>query len=175
MLVNRSYSERSIRAANVTKQQIRFHAWPITQSQPLVAISGQRLFEIRNDLIASFTPLPPAPFMAPTPPQAPPLAFPTMPSLIISPISPSGLTIDKLPLMKVGRSKSYYVKSISWIKKRITQLFVMSEDCTLRVSTLHICHNSNKLYNHMLVRWQYLVLSSCLFYFKGNIALILKQ
>lgn len=62
---------------------------------------GQRLFEIRNDLIASFTPLPPAPFMAPTPPQAPPLAFPTMPSLIISPISPSGLTIDKLPLMKV--------------------------------------------------------------------------
>ncbi|KJH41128.1 hypothetical protein DICVIV_12905 [Dictyocaulus viviparus] len=34
-------------------------------------------FEIRNDLVANLTPFPPPPFLHPTPPSSPPLAFPT--------------------------------------------------------------------------------------------------
>ncbi|KHJ99629.1 hypothetical protein OESDEN_00400 [Oesophagostomum dentatum] len=56
---------------------------------------GPQLLEIRNDLVASFTPLPPAPFVPPTPPPAPPLAFPTVPSLIVPPLIPI-LPIEKL-------------------------------------------------------------------------------
>ncbi|WKY14698.1 hypothetical protein Q1695_000321 [Nippostrongylus brasiliensis] len=63
--------------------------------------SGPQLFEVRNDLVASFTPLPPAPFVPPTPPAAPPLAFPTVPSLIIPPFTPAALSFEKLLEMKI--------------------------------------------------------------------------
>ncbi|RCN29829.1 hypothetical protein ANCCAN_24408, partial [Ancylostoma caninum] len=62
---------------------------------------GPQLFEMRNDLVASFTPLPPAPFVPPTPPPAPPLAFPTVPSLIVPPLLTPILPVDKLFHLKV--------------------------------------------------------------------------
>ncbi|VDM75197.1 unnamed protein product [Strongylus vulgaris] len=62
--------------------------------------NGPQLFEIRNDLVASFTPLPPAPpFVPPTPPAAPPLAFPTVSSLI-PPFVAKILPVDKLLSLK---------------------------------------------------------------------------
>ncbi|VDK44706.1 unnamed protein product [Cylicostephanus goldi] len=62
---------------------------------------GPHLLDVRNDLVASFTPLPPAPpLLPPTPPPAPPLAFPTVPSLIVPPIVASILPVDKLFKLK---------------------------------------------------------------------------
>ncbi|KAK6759584.1 hypothetical protein RB195_021265 [Necator americanus] len=70
-------------------------------SQPEQEHPGPHLLEIRNDLVASFTPLPPAPFVHPTPPPAPPLAFPTVPSLIVPPLLPPILPVDKLFHLKI--------------------------------------------------------------------------
>ncbi|VDM52556.1 unnamed protein product [Angiostrongylus costaricensis] len=64
--------------------------------------------EIRNDLVASLTPLPPAPFIHPTPPSAPPLAFPTVPSIIMPPISFPTSAIEKLFQKKVGDISNYF-------------------------------------------------------------------
>uniref|UniRef100_A0A1I7XUA8 HRDC domain-containing protein n=1 Tax=Heterorhabditis bacteriophora TaxID=37862 RepID=A0A1I7XUA8_HETBA len=80
--------------------------------------SGFQLLDVRNDLVASLTPLPPIlsppPFIHPTPPPAPPLAFPTVPSFILSPLKlpdlnnglffPTDKAIFDLPI-KVSQKK----------------------------------------------------------------------
>ncbi|PIO71176.1 hypothetical protein TELCIR_06935 [Teladorsagia circumcincta] len=72
---------------------------------------GPQLFEIRNDLVASLTPLPPAPFHPPTPPPAPPLAFPIVPSLIVPPMPAPILSIDKLLQMDTIRRQR---RDVDW-------------------------------------------------------------
>ncbi|KAK5974798.1 hypothetical protein GCK32_009253 [Trichostrongylus colubriformis] len=71
---------------------------------------GPQLLEVQNFLVASLTPSPPASFQPPTPPPAPPLAFPTMQSLIIPPL----LSIDKLLQMKIDPVIRRQRRDVDW-------------------------------------------------------------
>ncbi|VDL77490.1 unnamed protein product [Nippostrongylus brasiliensis] len=87
---------------DILMDDAEYTAEPVERPKALGSKTWSRpqLFEVRNDLVASFTPLPPAPFVPPTPPAAPPLAFPTVPSLIIPPFTPAALSFEKLLEMK---------------------------------------------------------------------------
>lgn len=81
--------------------------WVKCQRKLLNCVTSESLqpLEIRNDLVSSWTPLPF--FAPPTIPTAPPLAFKTVPSLILSPIQVPHLdngiffSTDKFNFMKV--------------------------------------------------------------------------